>query len=187
MSTLVKISLSICVAIVLFSFATPERKVEKLTSKIWDDQVVELEKMEVPDSLRGEVNELYAVKSENGEVLGYACDATAFGCKVGGCAAPSNPNVQSYETFDYIVIYNTDFEIKKVDISNYGGQYGYEICRAKWLKQFEGSTNDFKLNDNIDGISGATVSAQFLIDDLNALGTLLISSDVSSELSAATN
>ena len=95
---------------------------------------------------------------------------TAFGCKVGGCAAPSNPNVESYETFDYIVIYDNSLSIIKVDIAEYGGQYGYEICRAKWLKQFVGSTSGFELGGNIDGITGATVSAKYLIDDLNDTG-----------------
>jgi len=160
-------------AILLFAFAVPERKLEKLTSKVWTDESFQLEQLEVPDSLKAEMNDLYKVTSNEGQLLGYVCNTTAFGCKVGGCAAPSNPNVQSYETFEYIVIYDRDFRIKKIDISNYGGQYGYQICRSKWLEQFEGSTKDFELNENIDGISGATVSAQFLVDDLNDLGALL--------------
>lgn len=166
-------SFSAALAILLFAFVVPERKLEKLTSKVWTDQSFQLERLQVPDSLKAEVNELYKVTSNEGELLGYVCNTSAFGCKVGGCAAPSNPNVQAYETFDYIVIYDRDFRIKKIDISNYGGQYGYQICRAKWLEQFEGNTKDFILNENIDGISGATVSAQYLVDDLNDLGVLL--------------
>ncbi len=171
---------------VLFAFATPERKLEKLTSKVWSEQEVSLQQLDVPDSLKVEINEWYQVTDDTGNLLGFACNSTAFGCKVGGCAAPSNPNVQSYETFDYNVIYDRDFKIKKVDIANYGGQYGYEICRAKWLEQFEGQTDGFELNTNIDGISGATVSAQFLIDDLNSLGALLKKFDLG-DLSVSTN
>lgn len=63
--------------------------------------------------------------------------------------------------------------ILKIDISDYGGEYGYEICRAKWLKQFNGKSSGFILEENIDGISGATVSATYLIDDVNILGKYL--------------
>jgi hypothetical protein len=171
--------------LVLFSFVTPERKLEKLTSKVWADLPIELEQLQIADSLTSELGEFYKVTS-NGELLGYACYTSAFGCRVGGCAAPSNPNVQSYETFDYIVIYDTDLNVKKVDIANYGGQYGYEICRKKWLQQFEGKNSGFKLEDNIDGISGATVSAQFLIDDLNSVGSTLLDIDLH-DLSSASN
>lgn len=169
--------------VVLFSFATPDRKLEKLAAKVWSDQELQLQKMDIPDSLVVDLGDFYTISSGD-KLLGYACYTTAFGCRVGGCAAATNPNAQSYETFDYIVIYDTNLDIKKVDIANYGGQYGYEICRAKWLKQFEGKNSGFKLNEDIDGISGATVSAQFLIDDLNAVGAILTNFDIDG-LSAA--
>ena len=151
------------------SFVNREKKINKLINKVWKDSSPVLEKIELPDTLKASLGFLSEVVVDE-ETVGYACYTTAFGCRVGGCAAPTNPNIQSYETFDYIVIYNPDFEIIKVDIAEYGGQYGYEICRAKWLRQFEGGNTNFKLGDNIDGITGATVSAQFLIDDLNAVG-----------------
>jgi len=172
MKSIIKISATILGLVILVSFATPEKKMNKLASKVWKDKEVELLALEIPDSLKTDIIAMSVVKTE-GVTVGYACYTTAFGCRVGGCAAPSTPNVQSYETFDYIVIYDTDLIIKKVDIADYGGQYGYEICRPKWLSQFIGQTNGFKLGENIDGISGATVSAQYLIDDLNAIGGTL--------------
>lgn len=151
------------------SFANPEKKINKLVSKVWKGSEYALEKIEIPDSLKTDLGLLNRVVI-NDVTAGYVCYTTAFGCKVGGCAAPSNPNVQSYETFDYIVVYDSLFSILKVDIAEYGGQYGYEICRVKWLEQFEGSRTGFELGKNIDGITGATVSAQYLIDDLNVVG-----------------
>ena len=112
------------------------------------------------------LNTLYS----NGELIGYACYTSARGCRIGGCSAPTTQTDDSYESFDYIVIYDVDMTILKVDIANYGGEYGYEICRSKWLKQFKGKTKDFVLEENIDGISGATVSATHLIEDINKLG-----------------
>lgn len=159
------------VVAMLFSFAPPEKKLNKLVQKIWPDQALEMEAVELPDSLKTVVSSLYRIK-KGGEIVGYGCYTTAYGCRVGGCAAPTSPN-ESYETFDYMVVYDPQLSILQVDIADYGGQYGYEICRAKWLAQFKGSTHGFKLNENIDGITGATISAGFLIDDLNQLGSTL--------------
>lgn len=186
MKYILKISTILLGLVALVAFATPEKKMDKLASKVWKDQEVELHAMELPDSLKADITTLSEVKSD-GKTIGYACYTTAFGCRVGGCAAPTtNANAQSYETFDYIVIYDTDLNIKKVDIANYGGQYGYEICRPKWLTQFVGKNSGFKLEDNIDGISGATISAQYLIDDLNAIGQKLKSIDLEG-ISASVN
>lgn len=150
------------------------KKLNKLVDKIWKNESAELSPINLPDSISSELGLLYEVKI-NGLTQGYACYATAFGCRIGGCAAPTNnANVQSYETFDYMVIYNQSLQVIKIDIAEYSGQYGYEICRAAWLKQFEGLTSGYKLNENIDGITGATVSAQYLIDDLNYIGDKMI-------------
>lgn len=151
------------------SFGDPEKKINRLISKTWKTNDYTLNIMDIPDSLKVDLGMLNRVEI-NDTTVGYVCYTTAFGCKVGGCAAPSNPNAESYETFDYIVVYDTDLSILKVDIAEYGGQYGYEICRAKWLDQFKGSRSGFKLGENVDGITGATVSAQYLIDDLNVVG-----------------
>lgn len=158
-------------AALLFSFAPPEKKLNKLISKIWQDQPVDIAAIQLPDSLKNVVNSLYKI-SLNGEILGYGCYTTAYGCRVGGCVAAGTPD-DSYETFDYMVVYDPQMTILQVDIAEYGGQYGYEICRSKWLAQFIGGTNGFRLNENIDGVTGATVSASYLIDDLNAVGTAL--------------
>jgi hypothetical protein len=169
--TLINLSF-LSVLVMLFAFGNPEKKINKLISKIWKDQPTTLHLVDLPDSLDATISQLHEIQSDN-EVLGYACYTSAFGCRIGGCAAPGSPNVDGYEAFDYIVIYDKDMSILKVDIANYGGQYGYEICRKNWLAQFIGQTMGFRLEDNIDGISGATVSASYLIDDLNQVGKTL--------------
>ena len=156
----------------LVAFVVPEKKIDKLIAKVWKDQVVEKTDLPINDSSLVSVNELMELRID-GELIGYACTATAFGCRVGGCAAPSNANADSYETFDYIVIYDSDLKIQKVDIATYRGDYGYEICNRRWLRQFIGSTCGFALNENVDGITGATVSASFLVNDLNEIGLAL--------------
>lgn len=172
MKKLIHIGSILSILALVFAFAGPGKKINKLVSKIWKDQPVTVHQVDLPDSLGATIIQFNEVKSKN-ELVGFACYTTAFGCRVGGCAAPGNANVESYETFDYIVIYDKNMSILKVDIANYSGQYGYEICRSKWLAQFNGQTTGFKLNENIDGISGATVSASFLIDALNDVGKTL--------------
>ncbi|MDX2359295.1 MAG: FMN-binding protein [Crocinitomicaceae bacterium] len=171
MKTTIKIAAIFSVIAILFAFANPDKKINKLVSKVWKNQETTLTYVDLPDSVRGDIAQLNEVWLDD-KLVGYACYTTAFGCNLGGCAAPSTPT-SSYETFDYIVIYDANLSILKVDIADYGGQYGYEICRAGWLSQFKGQTSGFKLNDNIDGISGATVSASYLIDDLNGIGQTL--------------
>ena len=157
---------------VFFSFTSADKQMNKVVAKVWKGLSLEMNQIILADSLKNDIIQLNAVRSEN-ELLGYACFTSAYACRVGGCAAPTNPNVNSYETFDYVVVYDSDMKILKVEIANYTGQYGYEICRQKWLAQFIGSTSNFKLEENIDGISGATVSATFLIEDLNNVGDKL--------------
>ena len=185
MKYIIKISAIVLCLIALVAFATPEKKLNKLAARVWSDKEIELQALEIPDSLLGDIISLNLV-TENGKAIGYACYTTAYGCKVGGCAAPSKANIQANETFDYIVIYDINLNIKKVDIADYGGQYGYEICRPKWLKQFIGENSGFKLEENIDGISGATVSATYLIDDLNTIGAKMKRMDLS-KLTASVN
>jgi len=172
MKKLFKISSILIGLVIVFAFVNPEKKVNKLVSKVWKNQEVSLSTLEVPDTLAAEITSLNTVYKDD-EIVGYACYATAFGCRIGGCAAATKGNLQSYDTFDYIVIYDENLSILKVDIANYSGEYGYEICRPRWLTQFIGSTLGFELGENIDGISGATVSATFLIEDLNGLGKLI--------------
>jgi len=168
MKNAIKIILSSVVLFAFFSFANPQKRISKLIAKIWKDKEVSMQRVNLDEPIDA-VSKLNTIYS-NGELIGYACYTKAKGCRIGGCSAPTTQVDDSYESFDYIVIYDKDMTILQVDIANYGGEYGYEICRSKWLKQFKGKTKGFIINSNIDGISGATVSASHLIDDLNKLG-----------------
>ena len=154
--------------IVLCSFVDPDKHLNKLANRVWGKHSWSAEAIVLPDSLRGDIAALRKI-SVSGVEEGYVCYTTAYGCRVGGCASPSNANAQSYETFDYVIAFDQSLAIRQIDIVSYGGEYGYEICRAGWLKQFEGKTGSIQLGHDIDGITGATVSATFLVDDVNGL------------------
>lgn len=64
--------------------------------------------------------------------------------------------------FDYLLIFNPDLTIKTGKILIYRETFGREIDSPRWLKQFEGMSpsSTVTFGENIDGISGATISAR---------------------------
>lgn len=69
--------------------------------------------------------------------------------------APSMKNV-----FDFAVVFTPDLKIANTKVLIYREQHGKQIGAKRWLQQFKGLTIDSRprLNENIDGISGATIS-----------------------------
>ena len=65
-----------------------------------------------------------------------------------------------FDEFDYAVIYDADININKVKILAYRENQGGEIGSKRWLKQFIGKNAEdpIALNEDIQGISGATIS-----------------------------
>mgnify|MGYP003624826122 CR=1 FL=1 len=91
--------------------------------------------------------------------LGYACFASSKG---------------KNDYFDYMVIFDKELVIKKVKVLIYRSTYGGEIMSHSWLKQFIGETNgqEMAMDKDIDGISGATLSAPSItlgVKDLSLL------------------
>jgi len=76
-----------------------------------------------------------------------------------------------FDTFDYMVILNKDLSIKKVDILVYREAYGSEICSKVFLKQFHDKTyqSKIKIGDDIQGISGATISCRAAANGIKML------------------
>ena len=76
-----------------------------------------------------------------------------------------------FDTFDYMVIFNKDLSIKKADILVYREAYGGEICSKVFLKQFQGKNNQskIKIGDDIQGISGATISCRAAVQGIKSL------------------
>lgn len=71
--------------------------------------------------------------------------------------APSMKNV-----FDYVVLFNPDLTIEKSKILIYREDHGRQVGSQRWLKQFIGKKSGETLvyGEDIDGISGATISAK---------------------------
>ena len=80
-----------------------------------------------------------------------------------------------YDVFDYAIFFNSQTRIKTIKIFRYNEDYGYEIA-AKWfLKQFfeKQGGNDMYYGNDIDGISGATISAKSVTSDIKTVSEMV--------------
>jgi len=75
------------------------------------------------------------------------------------------------DTFDYLLILDKNFILKKSKILVYREDYGGEIASKRWLAQFydQPLATQFKTGDNISGISGATISVRSMTQSINTV------------------
>jgi Na+-translocating ferredoxin:NAD+ oxidoreductase RnfG subunit len=72
-----------------------------------------------------------------------------------------------YDYFDYSVIFTEDLFVAGVIVTTYRSSHGAGICGKGWLKQFKGyQGEEVSLGKEVDSISGATISATSLVDDM---------------------
>ncbi|MBN2635462.1 MAG: FMN-binding protein [Prolixibacteraceae bacterium] len=72
-----------------------------------------------------------------------------------------------HELFDYVVITDNNAIIQQVKVIKYRSEHGAEIASKKWLSQFEDfSGGDLHYGDDISAISGATIAATSITNDI---------------------
>lgn len=79
--------------------------------------------------------------------------------------------------FDYVLLLTPGLAIQKAKVLIYRETFGREIETQRWLDQFNGLTPDSsaKFGENIDGISGATISSRSMTTAVDkALKTLKV-------------
>lgn len=139
-----------------------DRKIEKEIKRCFNDANIIYEPIihDVVHSRPGPGLKIYSLLNDE-NLLGYLVLTSAKG---------------RYDYFDYCVIYKPDIEILRIAILTYRSDYGYEISNKSWLKQFYGSSGcSLEYGQDIDAISGATLSASSLTKDLEFLCELMIS------------
>lgn len=136
-------------------------KIHKALSVIYQKEGLQLKIIELND---GKVSEgkalnghIYQIIDQN-ELKGYAFVAQAQSMK---------------NVFDYLVVFNPMLTIEKAKVLIYREQHGRQIGTTRWLSQFKGMdfTDRPELGKQIDGISGATISAKSMT---NAVHQLLV-------------
>ena len=96
---------------------------------------------------------LFRINKSEG-LLGYYYFGQAFG---------------KVDYFDFIVIFDADLMVSKIKILVYREDHGGEIRSKRWLKQFIGTSKDMhvKYQEDIAAISGATISAKAMTNEIN--------------------
>jgi Na+-translocating ferredoxin:NAD+ oxidoreductase RnfG subunit len=164
MSKYLKCGVSLVLIFMLASFGLPKninKKVSKEISSVFEITNFSTEMIVVSDktnaSLPTKINKdnLFKIISNN-ELVGYFY--------VG--KAPSKT-----DQFDYLVMFDQSLNVVKAKVLIYREDYGNEIGSKRWLKQFIGKTSSdsLKYGQDIDAISGATISANSMTYAMSSL------------------
>lgn len=152
----------VILALLMCSFGLPktlQKKVDKEIKKTFIVESYELRaknlKMDSSTLLpqRFEPDNLFEIYSENNR-LGYAYIGKA----------PSKT-----DEFDYMILFDQQWIIKKTKVLIYREDYGGEIGSKRWLRQFDGRSqmDELKLHEDIIAISGATISVKSMTKAVN--------------------
>lgn len=153
-----------------------EKKLEKQIAAVWKNQPVSKSEIEQVSISEEEPDRHFFEICSDSALIGYAILSKSYGCRVGGCAVYSDnmDKSGSYDPFYYGIITGTDFSIKNVQVFEFYSEYGYQITHKKWLAQFIGTNGiGLQYGSDIDAISGATISAKSLIEDVDVACTEL--------------
>lgn len=132
-----------------------EKKVNKVVGSYLDIELFDYEVVNSIPQLGLKENHIFKVLN-NGEHIGYFVLDQSMG---------------QHDSFDYLVVFDKNLTIRTVKLLNYREDYGYEISSKWWLSQFRGKKGgkQMKYKDDIDGLSGATISAKSITDSLKIL------------------
>ena len=138
-----------------------QKKVDKVITSTFDVEEFSFDAKIIPAEIAKELpskfekDNFFEIKSED-KLLGYAYVSKA----------PSKT-----AQFDYLVLVDPELVIVKANVLIYREEYGGEIGSKRWLSQFIGKTkeDEFRYGDNIDAISGATISVRSMTNAMNDL------------------
>ncbi len=154
----------IMIACVLMSFKLPKniyKKVSKEIKVVYETEDFTLNSVSISSKMTHQLitkidssNLFQIIDTE--VVVGYAFISKA----------PSKT-----DEFDYLVLFDNNFVIKKAKVLIYREDYGAEIGSKRWLKQFIGKKTgkNLKYERDIIAISGATISAHSMTVAINNL------------------
>ena len=155
----------VCLALAATSFQVSERvlqKAEKVMSKFYAADDIDLSPITIDDASNKatpshfDAWNFFKIMKQN-KHIGYGYIGNA----------PSKT-----ATFDYLVLFDTDFIVTKSSVLIYREEYGGEIGSKRWLKQFDGAGSNSKemiYGQDIIPISGATISVQSMTKAMNSL------------------
>jgi Na+-translocating ferredoxin:NAD+ oxidoreductase RnfG subunit len=146
---------------VLNNNSIPEKKISRAASKLLGSEcsITEIQSQggqvyfKISNGTETAVGSVRLVKSCNAEVCG---------------AGNGSAKIPSAEYFEYFLIADNSSKVLHVEVFNYQSTKGHEIMSRSWLRQFVGYKPDKNLifGRDIDGVSGATISARAITEDI---------------------
>lgn len=84
--------------------------------------------------------------------------------------------IGKFQAINYAVAFGPDGTIRDVEILSYREEHGAEVRTRAWRKQFEGKTaaSPLRIGDDIQGISGATMSCTHVTDGVRRLTAYVV-------------
>jgi len=144
----------------------PHGKINKSIKKCSITGNIELyETMEIPVNIMGtEILKIY----NDSLVLGYVYIKRINSCRSDGCDINFHDDSNGFEYFDYYLITDKSGMVLQVKVYNYQATHGHQVMSKGWLKQFIGYNGSQNMNygKDVQAISGATVSAKALTEDI---------------------
>ena len=139
----------------------------------------QMHELQIPDSIvrnNHQVNgKFFSIICKEGyKFLAYVGRVNS--CRAGGCSNQiKNDVVDEYEYFDYFILFDSQKRVTVVRVYNYEAIHGQEITVKGWLNQFIGfdGTKSLRVGKEIDSISGATMSVDGLVADVQAKSYLV--------------
>jgi len=166
------ITVSIALWILMIGFTNtnqivvPHKKIEKTVKKYLKIQDFVLQPIDVTIGTSSQTQIIEILDSTS--TFGYIYVSRVNSCRAGGCSISQNDIAIEFEYFDYFLITDTAGNIINVKVFNYQATHGHEIMSRGWLKQFVGFNGSQALDygKDIEAISGATISAKSLTEDI---------------------
>lgn len=147
-----------------------QKNISKVIAKSWDIENAILREVVAQSNLAPFTphGKIFEVQNET-KCVGYLYSGRVFSCRSGGCSSTNTAkSEENSEYFDYIILFDNSLVVSNVRIYNYQATHGQEVCSPAWLKQFVGheAKKSLEYGDDIDAISGATISAISVIADI---------------------
>ncbi len=168
------LTLSLALGVPGFSpIVLPSKQIKKSIEKTLGLSDFELKEMVGPACLNRGV--LLEINEKGGRLNGFVYTGRVPTCRLGGCKEQQGQlmpidKLEDLEYFDFFAILDKDFAIRRIRVFNYAATHGHEVASRGWLKQFIGfgqGSEPLVYGKNIDAVSGATISAMALTDEVS--------------------
>lgn len=142
-----------------------------------DNKTLRLDDLSVTEQIRSQLPMGKFFRVADSATKRYVYVGRVQACRAGGCMDPveMDGTIENYEYFDYFIEFDSSRTVQNVHVFNYQATHGQEITSKHWLRQFRNfnGSADLKVGKNVDGISGATVSVEAIVFDINHKTDLL--------------